>query len=71
MLVLSRKANEQIRIGDDVVLTVVRLKGNQVAIGIEAPKSVRVLRGELGPEAVIAAEAPVADASGSHESKAA
>lgn len=47
MLILSRKLNERIRIGDDVVLTVVRIDGRQVRIGIDAPRSVVVLRDEL------------------------
>jgi len=47
MLVLSRKEGEQLLIGDDIVVTVNRLSGNRVAIGIEAPKDVRIVRGEL------------------------
>ncbi|TWU39003.1 hypothetical protein Q31b_40830 [Novipirellula aureliae] len=47
MLVLSRKEGEQLLIGDNIVLTVNRLSGNRVAIGIEAPKDVRIVRGEL------------------------
>ncbi|OYP34711.1 carbon storage regulator [Rhodopirellula sp. MGV] len=47
MLVLSRKAGEKLMIGDDVVLTINRISGNRVAIGIEAPKDVRIIRGEL------------------------
>jgi carbon storage regulator CsrA len=47
MLVLSRKQEEQIRIGDQIVVTVLRIKGNTVKIGIDAPRSVRVLRTEL------------------------
>ena len=47
MLVLSRKAEQAIAIGSDVVVTVVAVKGNRVQIGIEAPKNVRVLRREL------------------------
>ena len=49
MLVLSRKANETIRIGDDIVVTLVKVAGGKVRIGIDAPKSVKVLRGELEP----------------------
>jgi carbon storage regulator len=49
MLVLSRKEGEKILIGDGVVLTINRIAGNRVAIGIEAPRSVRVVRGELAP----------------------
>ena len=50
MLVLSRKSQQQIRIGDDVVITIVRVRGNSVRVGIEAPKSVSVRRGELSPK---------------------
>lgn len=49
MLVLSRKQEEQIRIGDEIVVTVLRIKGNTVKIGIDAPRSVRVVRTELPP----------------------
>ncbi len=47
MLVLSRKAGEKLVIGDDIVLTINRISGNRVAIGIEAPRDVRIVRGEL------------------------
>lgn len=47
MLVLSRKIDEQIVIGDNIKITLVRVKGNTVRIGIEAPNDVRILRGEL------------------------
>ena len=47
MLVLSRKEGEQLVIGDNVVLTINRISGNRVAIGIEAPREVRIVRGEL------------------------
>ena len=50
MLVLSRKQNERIRVGDSVVVTVVRVSGDKVRIGIEAPPHVRVLRDELEPD---------------------
>lgn len=49
MLVLSRKSQEQIRIGDSIVVTVLAVKGNSVRIGIEAPKAVRIVRSELAP----------------------
>jgi carbon storage regulator len=52
MLVLSRKQNERILVGDSVVVTVVRVSGDKVRIGIEAPPSVRVLRDELEAEAI-------------------
>jgi carbon storage regulator CsrA len=47
MLVLTRKIHEQIRIGSDVTVTIVRVHGNKVQIGVEAPRQVRVVRGEL------------------------
>ena len=50
MLILSRKAGEQILIGDNVRLVVNRIAGGRVAIGIAAPGEVRVVRAELHPE---------------------
>ena len=47
MLVLSRRPGESVAIGNDIVITVVALSGNQVRIGIEAPREVRVLRQEI------------------------
>lgn len=47
MLVLSRKANQSIHIGDNIKINIVQIKGNQVKIAIEAPDDVRILRGEL------------------------
>lgn len=47
MLVLTRRINERLRIGDDVTITIIGIKGNQVRIGIEAPKSVSVDREEI------------------------
>ncbi len=47
MLVLTRKSRDTIRIGNSVTVTILRVKGNTVRVGIEAPRSVRVLRGEL------------------------
>ncbi len=59
MLILTRKTDETIQIGDDVVITVVRVKGNSVRIGIEAPKGVRVVRSELlETETPVEAEKP-------------
>jgi len=59
MLVLSRKEGEQLRIGDDIVLTVSRLSGNRVSIGIEAPRDIRIVRGELEPIKVVGGAAAV------------
>ena len=47
MLVLSRKETERIRLGDSIVVTVVRVSGDKVRLGIEAPPDVLVLRDEL------------------------
>jgi carbon storage regulator len=47
MLVLTRKTEEIIRIGNDIQIRIVKIKGNSVRIGIEAPAEVQVLRGEL------------------------
>lgn len=50
MLVLTRKLMEKLFIGDDICITVVRLEGGQVRLGIEAPREVLVVRAELVPE---------------------
>ena len=50
MLVLNRKIGEQIVIGDDIVVTVVKVQGKQVRLGIEAPLSVSIRRKELLPQ---------------------
>ncbi|WP_432357510.1 carbon storage regulator CsrA [Sporosarcina sp. UB5] len=47
MLVLSRKTNETIKIGNDIEIRILEVKGDAIRIGIEAPKSVDILRGEL------------------------
>ncbi len=47
MLVLSRKESQQIRLGDSIVLTIVRLSGDRVRLGIEAPDDIVILRQEL------------------------
>jgi len=47
MLVLSRKRDESIIIGDDVVITVVDIKGEQVKIGVTAPRTVSIHRKEV------------------------
>ena len=47
MLVLTRKSEESFRIGDDVKVTVLSIRGNQVQIGISAPPDVRIYRGEV------------------------
>lgn len=47
MLVLSRKPGEKILIGDDVTVTIVRIGPNAVRIGIEAPRTMNIVREEL------------------------
>jgi len=47
MLVLSRKAGETIWIGEDVEIVISEVKGDQVKIGIRAPRNIEVIRGEL------------------------
>jgi carbon storage regulator len=47
MLVLTRKLLEKLYIGDDICVTVVRLEGGQVRLGIDAPREVPVVRAEL------------------------
>lgn len=47
MLILTRKESERIYLGDDIVLTIVRVGSDKVRIGVEAPSDVRVLRLEL------------------------
>ena len=47
MLVLSRKLNERIVVGGSVVVTVVRISGDKVRLGIDAPDDIRVIRDEV------------------------
>jgi carbon storage regulator CsrA len=47
MLVLSRKLNQNIQIGGNITISVVRIKGNVVQLGIQAPPEIHILRGEL------------------------
>jgi carbon storage regulator CsrA len=51
MLVLTRKLQEKITIAGNITITVLRVKGQTVRIGIEAPREIRVVRGELPMEA--------------------
>jgi carbon storage regulator len=68
MLVLTRKRGERILIGDDIVVTVMDVKGDSVRIGIEAPSGVRIHRAEVVEavtEANVAAAAePAGDTAG-------
>jgi carbon storage regulator len=60
MLVLSRKESQRIRLGDSIVVTIVKISGDKVRVGIEAPAEVLVLRDELEvrSDAAHAAAAP-------------
>ena len=64
MLVLSRKESQRIRLGDSIVVTIVKISGDKVRVGIEAPTNVLVLRDELEVRdpALLASPAPVVPA---------
>ena len=47
MLVLTRKLRQEIRIGENITVTILRVKGNAVRLGIEAPRNISIKRGEL------------------------
>ncbi|TEA26997.1 carbon storage regulator CsrA [Candidatus Schmidhempelia bombi] len=47
MLILTRRVGETLMVGDDVVITVLGVKGNQVRIGINAPKEISIHREEV------------------------
>jgi len=53
MLVLTRKLMERLYIGEDICVTVVRLEGGQVRLGIEAPRHIPVVRAELVTDRVV------------------
>ncbi|MBW4031135.1 MAG: carbon storage regulator CsrA [Acidobacteria bacterium] len=63
MLVLTRKRGERILVGDDIVITILEIKGDAIRIGVDAPSGVRIQRHEV-VEAI--AEANVA-AAGAHD----
>ena len=52
MLALARKVNESIMIGNDIEITVLEIKGDQIKLGVKAPKSVPIYRKELDVEAL-------------------
>ena len=74
MLVLTRKPGERLVIGDNIVVTVVDVKGDNIRIGIDAPREVKVYRGEIY-DAIVAenrqAAAATADLTGLDQLKAA
>jgi len=47
MLILSRKINEKIMIGDDISISIIDIRNDQVRIGVDAPKTVKVFRQEV------------------------
>jgi carbon storage regulator len=60
MLVLSRKESQRIRLGDSIVITIVKISGDKVRVGIDAPTNVLVLRDELETRHPVATEEPLA-----------
>ena len=67
MLILTRKIGEVICIGDTIFITIVEVKGNQIRIGIDAPKTMRVFRKEIYDQ-IQAENKAAASAEGSLES---
>ena len=47
MLILSRKINEKIMIGEDISVSIIEIRGDQVRVGVDAPKAVKVFRQEV------------------------
>jgi carbon storage regulator len=47
MLILSRKVNEKVVIGEDITISIIEIRGDQIRIGIDAPKKVKVFRQEV------------------------
>jgi len=47
MLILSRKINEKVVIGEDITVSIIEIRGDQVRIGIDAPKMIKVFRQEV------------------------
>ena len=58
MLILSRKVSESLILGDEITVTVLAIKGNQVRIGIDAPRDVAVHREEIYKR-ILAGEDPI------------
>lgn len=63
MLVLSRKAGERIRVGENITVVVTKIAGNRVTIGIDAPDSMRIIREELPASEAKTPESKHAEAS--------
>ncbi len=66
MLVLSRKTEQQICIGDSIRITVLRIQGRTVRLGIEAPRGIRIVRAELQPLPDSSGSEPVEPANADH-----
>lgn len=47
MLILSRKTDQQIKIGDDITISIIEIHDGQVKIGVEAPRNIKVFRQEV------------------------
>ena len=47
MLILTRRIGESLNIGDEIEISIVKVKGNQIVLGIEAPREISVIRSEL------------------------
>ncbi len=62
MLILTRRIGETVMIGDDIAITVLRVKGNQVRLGVDAPKTVSVQRQEIH-QRIQNGDGPVSDVS--------
>lgn len=54
MLALTRRKQERVFIGDNVIVTVMEIEGNKIRLGISAPRNVRIVREELMTEAEVA-----------------
>ncbi|XZE56311.1 carbon storage regulator [Planctomycetaceae bacterium SH139] len=61
MLVLTRKTNEQVSLGDDITITILRINNGSIRIGIDAPRHVRILRSEIDPHPVREGKPQAAD----------
>lgn len=68
MLVLTRKAGERVLIGDDIVITVLETRGDGIRVGVEAPRGVRIQRGEI-VQAVTEANTAAAGADADDEAR--